>query len=643
MTTRPPGSARPPGVITQRFVRQLDERLRKGLRVRRNLPVWGRLAVDRQLPFLCVYRRPPRKSDPGTHRLVTSEASYLTCVGTRHQLPGIQGLIRGVVETLRDEFGAFLVLEIWAGPPQNTEETEESRATTPGFRLVAPRRRASTGTTESLAQAFGAPRPQGDRAHVTVTRGGRRAPPGMPALLTADDEAALGCHLYGLEVAPIYRDPGSGELFPVVLRSLRRSLSLAVRRMVYEFATRHTTHRPPHFHALGRRAVLKAVWESDHRLVDVAERFDLLLMVTPTNGEATWHEFRRSRFERAPAFHYRPLPADPVVLKRAIYAAPVERIEDPALGRVFREKQAELDRQVTLLQDRNTSRFLHAGVQLFGGVGDGLYDLALQILGAVSPRSRETHTGRHLSPQEFATAARQELQILRRSHPALDATVEVRGDVAGLMVSRGNLLVSTHTSVPPARVEALIQHEIGTHVLTYHNGRAQRLRLLAAGLAGYDELQEGLAVLAEYLVGGLSRPRLRLLAGRVVAARCLLDGATFVETFRALHRSHGFNQQAAFWMTMRTHRGGGLTKDAIYLRGLRQILAHLRSDEELELLWVGKIAARHIPLIRELRWRGVILPPPLIPRYLERPDVRARLARLHHSTSVLDLCEGRRR
>ena len=33
------------------------------------------------------------------------------------------------------------------------------------------------------------------------------------------------------------------------------------------------------------------------------------------------------------------------------------------------------------------------------------------------------------------------------------------------------------------------------------------------GLTGYDTLQEGLAVLSEYLVGGLSRPRLRLLGG----------------------------------------------------------------------------------------------------------------------------------
>ena len=59
------------------------------------------------------------------------------------------------------------------------------------------------------------------------------------------------------------------------------------------------------------------------------------------------------------------------------------------------------------------------------------------------------------------------------------------------MVSRGNLLVSARSRIPASRVEALIQHEVGTHVLTYHNGRAQKLRHLYTGLAGYDACRKG--------------------------------------------------------------------------------------------------------------------------------------------------------
>ena len=84
------------------------------------------------------------------------------------------------------------------------------------------------------------------------------------------------------------------------------------------------------------------------------------------------------------------------------------------------------------------------------------------------------------------------------------------------MVSNGNLFIGKRVKIPESRAEALIQHEVGTHVLTYINGKNQPFQQLYCGLSGCDELQEGLAVLSEYLVGGLSPPRLRLLAGRVI-------------------------------------------------------------------------------------------------------------------------------
>jgi uncharacterized protein (TIGR02421 family) len=188
----------------------------------------------------------------------------------------------------------------------------------------------------------------------------------------------------------------------------------------------------------------------------------------------------------------------------------------------------------------------------------------------------------------------------------------------------------------------LLQHEIGTHVLTYHNGRAQKLRLLANGFAGYDALQEGLAVLSEYLTGGLSRPRLRLLAGRVVATRYLLDGATFIEAFRELRQTYGFAQRVAFTVAARTYRSGGLTKDAVYLLGLHQILEYVGQGGELEPLFVGKIAIAHIPIVRELTWRGVLAQPPMLPRYMNQPEPLARLGRLRKGVQVIDLLERKR-
>jgi uncharacterized protein (TIGR02421 family) len=201
-------------------------------------------------------------------------------------------------------------------------------------------------------------------------------------------------------------------------------------------------------------------------------------------------------------------------------------------------------------------------------------------------------------------------------------------------------LIGKKTRIPAVRADAMLAHEIGTHVLTYYNGRAQPFRQLYAGLAGYDELQEGLAVLAEYLVGGLTGERLRLLAARVEAAECLVEGATFTDVFRLLTQIRRFQRETAFTITARVFRGGGLTKDAVYLRGLLKVLDYFKHAGDLEPLYLGKIAVGHIPLIKELQWRKVLKAMPLRPRFLDRPFCINRLRELRNGYNLVDLAQN---
>jgi uncharacterized protein (TIGR02421 family) len=640
----PTTAPRRPKSISNRLLATIGARLHDNQRVRRTLPAWGRVAIDRQLPFLCVYRRPVKGSDSGTYRFATSEASYLLCSAEKKLQPQITDLVQTVAEIMIKQFGAFLILELWAGPANHKKEGPVSTAEMiPEFGVLAQRQTAEGSITDAFGSALSGVKLDGRRANVTTRITNRCCPKGLRPVLQPEIADQMGCRLYGLEIAPIHRDPETGEVFPRVLRVLRRRVTVALRKAFFDFTVGNTTHRPPHFHALGRRAVIKALWDVDRMLAESSEAFDFLLQVTPVNGEQAWHEFERKRCERVPSFHYRPLPAEPLVLKRNLYRAPVERIEDPALAIIFREKLDNIERQITMLQDRNTSRFLHESIQQYGGVEDELYELATEILRAIPPRSRDGAASGTVKAEQFAERAREEIEYLRGQLPEIGATVELRSDTTGLMVSRGNLLVSTRSRIPISRVEALIQHEVGTHVLTYYNGKAQKLRHLYTGFAGYDALQEGLAVLSEYLVGGLSKPRLRLLAARVVAARSMIDGATFIECFRELDSRYGFNRRIAFVITMRTYRGGGLTKDAVYLRGLGQILDYLSSGGRLEPLFIGKIAVNHIPIVRELRWRGVLREPPLTPRYMNNPEALQRLQYLQDGVSVIDLLKRSKR
>jgi uncharacterized protein (TIGR02421 family) len=407
-----------------------------------------------------------------------------------------------------------------------------------------------------------------------------------------------------------------------------RRLAIALRKTFFAFARSQTTHRPPHFHELGRRAVVKSVWQVDRQLAEVGAQFDYLLNVTPINTSSAWAEFKRVKYEKIPDFHYSPLPFDPVMLKRQLFSIPIERIEDAALYNLFLEKQEELDRKISMLRDRNTDRFKYGSLELFGGVTDDLFSVALGILETRAKPKRGRGTPRKLKAAEFAERASAEIAWYQQTDPTFTAKARVTGQVAGMMVSRGELLISPEMLFSEGRVNPLIQHEVGTHLVTWHNGGSQPFLQLKAGLAGYEELQEGFAVLSEYLVDGLSGLRLRQLAGRVVAVRAMLDGASFVETYRLLNGVHDFSSRMAYTITMRVFRGGGLTKDAVYLRGLITMVNYVRQGDDLAPLLFGKIAASHIPMMRELQFRQVLTAPPLTPRFMQSEDAQKRLNRL---------------
>jgi hypothetical protein len=92
--------------------------------------------------------------------------------------------------------------------------------------------------------------------------------------------------------------------------------------------------------------------------------------------------------------------------------------------------------------------------------------------------------------------------------------------------------------------------ELGTHVLTFFNGGHKPFRLLSFGLAHHGALQEGLAVLSEWPVGGFTRSRGRVLAARVLAVRARVEGVGFIEAFRRL-MTDGLAPRTAFHVIVR--------------------------------------------------------------------------------------------
>lgn len=384
-------------------------------------------------------------------------------------------------------------------------------------------------------------------------------------------------------------------------------------------------------------ADLARALDVDARLAEIERGVDLLLNTTPVNAAEAWADFERSDFSTTPTLRLRPLEFTPDLVLRDLYDVEIETVPDPALHTLFRAKRDEIARQVTVLEDRDTSRSVYGSLQLYGGVSAPLAAVAGDLLEAIPVQPPRTPS---VTAGVFAEAARAEIDRYRAVQPDFSAPIEVRDDVSELMVSFGRLLIPEDATFRADRVEPLVHHEVGTHVVTYQNAARQPLTLLTVGLPGYDETQEGLAVLAEYLTGGLDPRRLRVLAARVVAVRLMLDGAGFPEIFEALRATHRLPPRTAWSIAVRVVVGGGSVKDAIYLRGIMRILETLADGTDLEPLFVGKLALDHVPLIQDLLDREVLIAPWVRPRWLDVPGARARLDRLRAGASVTDLYEA---
>jgi uncharacterized protein (TIGR02421 family) len=620
--------------INGEMIDEIVRNLAENQGIRQDFAEKGRLNIDRPLPFLCVYRKPKEREDKGTAHLILGEAAYLIATGDAEFERDLNALVENISKTLADKFGAFLIIEVWSASSEERtgEFTIYPKAK---FRIFTDKTKELPSTVETLEKSLKCLEISHFQNEVEIVVENGFSPPEMKPLLDEKTLLTLSCLMIGLEVSPIYRDADTEEIYRSILRDLRRKFSKALQQTFFEFVHVQTRERPMQPQMLGRRLVVDAVWTADAELSALSDKFNYLMAVTPVNSSQAFEEFKASGFESEPDFHYRLLTIDPDDLKRKLYSISFDEIEDPAMAYLLRDKRIELDRQITLIEDRNTPRFIYESLQLFPPVDDELMNLAEKIL---SVPKKTLDASENLGADEVAELARKEIEYYQGIYPEMTATVEIRADTPpGLMVLHGNLMVGHRTEITKARINALLQHEIGTHSVTYFNGRAQPLKLLYSGLPGYEQLQEGLAVFAEYLVGGLSFGRLRTLAARVVAVRRLVQGYSFAKVFNELHDDYTFEARSTFNIVMRVFRGGGLTKDAVYLRGLVEVLGYLSKGGDIETLFVGKMGPEHISIIRELQWRKVLRTAPLVPRYMTFPETAERLKRVKGKTSIVDL------
>lgn len=565
------------------------------------IPKAGKIVFNKVVPYFFLYRGHSEKKEKMLRDLGRSQLASIIIQDQRKEID--EGIVK-IVGAIEEVFGSCLIIEVWIAPEDQTSSMEIQL----GQKAVLP-------LAEYLKKNIDLEAPD----IITTIEKQKHIPsnPNYESLFSIKNTTHPNIYLLGISIKENYVG-FDGNILPILQRHYRESLAKALSRLFFEYIRLFTTIKPANFKLNIHKEITADVFAIDKALTTENQRFDFLLLVTPINVPEAWQTFKKNKFSKPPLFQYRPIPVDPDQVKRSLYSLPIEDIYDPTIAYLFRDKRRELSDMMSMLDDRDSEDFVHGSLQVFGNVSESLFKISEALLTIIdSGPMQEFNSSKILNAKEFSELAKEEIQYLQSQYD-FETSVRIREDISGIMVNRGALNLGKNYRIPIERAEAMIQHEVGTHITTYFNGKAQPLQLFSLGVPGYEQLQEGLAVFAEYLTGGLTNERLRTIAARVIAVRYMLMGYSFVETFQLLVDQYHFEEEASFLIAMRVHRGGGLTKDAVYLQGLIELIEYIKEGNDLNLLTIGKIRRDYLPIIQDLIQRGFLNSPTITPRYLSK-------------------------
>jgi uncharacterized protein (TIGR02421 family) len=600
-------------------IASICESFEKGEFISIDLPNEGQLVIDQKLPFICVYRF---IDTPEFYlsALVRTQGAFLIVSADLD----VEKLLKRLIKVAVKEFKTFMILEIWNY--DNPECPQQIEIGYPGTN--------TSPTVEALEKGFSEFKRHLPGLQIVLKESAHRHPEIFGPLIALDFLKKTGTLLIGIAFPTIFRDIEKQVEYPIFYRKISRKFASVIKLAAYEFIRVQSDNKFDHYLSLGKTQLDNLTRSADLEISQISARLDFILKVTPVNSTEEWKIFKDNKFTKPPKFTYRLISLDPEIEKRKLFNISLENVDHPTLAFLLRDKRLELEKQLIMLEERGTKRFLHTSRSIFGEVDEVVKNCAISILN--NGLANEQYENKTVNAETFAQHADQELHKYRPYFSDLNLRVKIKDNVNGLIVSGPELSIGKNLNISASRMEALIQHEVGTHMLTYCNGHVQPLGLMYSGFAGYEQTQEGLAVLSEYLVGGLDLNRLKVLAARVMAVDSLTKGADFIETFNLLCKEFGFKAQTAFMISMRVHRGGGYTKDSIYLKGLIQVLDFIQNGGDLSLLFGGKFALEHLPLIEELT-HVKILKKPMLPSYLDSEESKLKLEKIKAGMSLDNL------
>ena len=403
------------------------------------------------------------------------------------------------------------------------------------------------------------------------------------------------------EVKKIFMDEVTGDVYPLVLEELKAGFKSAISETAAFFVRRYGKKKKTKKHDLLTSTISPEVLSIDKKLYSLCKTVETLNFINPINIVAQRNTFLNKNSYISPSFNYKQLDINPYKFREQLYKLPVDSIDDADIQQLYRHVIDNLASKIDLLATIGTDDFVYNSLKYYGEPSSTDIANARFILHLNSKHNN--HINKILNADEAI-----EYFIEQAQRWGLNCRVEKSSKlVAKAMVNneKALLYVNKNALFTEKELHAYAYHELGIHMLTTINAKKHPLKVFSLGLTGNTHTQEGVAIYSEYCSGSLTIQRLQTIALRVIAVQYMLEHGDFVKTYHALMNEFSLEKDFAFTLTTRVYRGGGFTKDFLYLKGFRDII-NLAKTRSIDNLLVGKVGLLDFDITNEIVDRGMI-------------------------------------
>lgn len=347
----------------------------------------------------------------------------------------------------------------------------------------------------------------------------------------------------------------------------------------------------------------QSLFEIDSNLNRLVKKIELLNYINPLNIEQEKKRFYSSKFNYEPNFKYPKIKFNGYKLHRLFFSQRLERIDDEDIRQLYEDIIYDHSSLIECIETiGHGKKFYYNSLKNFGTPTENDIDNAKFIL-----RFDDSDFDEEMLPMYDVHDAKAYFEEFSKRYEFNYNLIFSHNISAAAMVRNNTqtFVLRKNHKFSENQLKVLANHEIGVHMVTSFNALNQPLSIFSNGFPNNVETQEGLAVYAEYMSGCLTLTRLKELSYRVIAADSLAKGYDFSATFDLLFNQYKLNRDKAYSITQRVHRGGGFTKDRLYLSGLRKIYNYAQNGGDLDILLTGKMSLEYSDVAIKLQDLGL--------------------------------------